>query len=137
MSVQGDTPQHATPHPKAPTTITITIAVGQLFGQPWDPYACVLCNVPIPDDPESQLAHLIGHGAIPQTMSTRPSEPGGDQVGNPKTPITQPHPAGDRCYDCATDTELEAALSGKLHPTIHFGTGTGVPCPFENTAVTW
>ena len=36
----------------------------------------------------------------------------------PDLDAAEPHPAGERCYFCATDAELSAAISGRPHPPI-------------------
>lgn len=38
------------------------------------------------------------------------------------------HPADERCYFCATDSEVEAAVEGRPHPTIHMQP-PGSSCP--------
>ena len=45
------------------------------------------------------------------------------------------HRPTDRCYYCATDTEMEAALEGRPHPTIHMNLPEGA-CPDGDTTDT-
>lgn len=42
-----------------------------------------------------------------------------------------PHPPEDRCFECATDSEIAKAYAGSgWHPTIHW---QGVSCPSNPT----
>lgn len=45
-------------------------------------------------------------------------------------PTDQVHPRDERCFFCASDEELSAALARRPHPTIHMQTPPAA-CPHE------
>lgn len=47
------------------------------------------------------------------------------------TPAGDLHPADERCFYCASDAELSAAVSGRPHPTIHMDSPASA-CPHES-----
>lgn len=56
-------------------------------------------------------------------MTTDPTPP----------PAYDIHPLDERCFYCASDGELSAALAGRPHPTIHMSTPPSA-CPHEAAA---